>query len=160
MSEGGDNHISANFAQKLRDLTTELGIYMIVDEVQTGVGVSGRFWAHDHWNLDTPPDFVTFAKKMISSGVFLRPEHAMITPFRHFNTWMGDPVRSHLTAEQNAVIKEDNLCEQAKISGDYLFNKMTDLKKKHPKFIQSPRALGTIQAFDCEDVDMRNNLVR
>ena len=159
LSEGGDVHISPSYAQKLRDLTTELGIYMIVDEVQTGVGVSGSFWAHDHWNLQTPPDFVTFAKKMLSCGVYMRPEHQMVTAFRHFNTWMGDPVRAHMTAEQNKVIREDNLCEQAAVAGDYLHNKMSELGQKHPKFIKSPRALGTIQAFDCENINLRNELV-
>ena len=98
LSEGGDVHISGEYANKLRALCTELGIYMIVDEVQTGVGVSGKMWAHEHWNLTSPPDFVTFAKKMISCGIYHRPEHSMITPYRHFNTWMGDPVRAHLTA--------------------------------------------------------------
>ena len=110
MSEGGDNYISPAFGQKLRNVTKELGIYMIVDEVQTGVCVSGDFWAHDHWNLDSPPDFVTFAKKMLSCGFFHADETAMVTPFRHFNTWMGDPLRAHMTAEQNKVIKEDDLC--------------------------------------------------
>ena len=108
---------------------------MIVDEVQTGVGVSGHMWAHEAWNLDSPPDFVTFAKKMISCGVYHRPEHAMITPFRHFNTWMGDPLRAHMTAQQNSVIKEDNLINQAKVSGEYLHNKMLELQKKYPDVI-------------------------
>ena len=43
---------------------------MIVDEVQTGVVASGSFWAHELWNLETPPDFVTFAKKMLTSGFY------------------------------------------------------------------------------------------
>jgi len=40
---------------------------MIVDEVQTGVGATGRFWAHEQWNLTTPPDFMSFSKKMYVS---------------------------------------------------------------------------------------------
>ena len=52
MSEGGDNPFSANFAQGVRSLTKELGIYMIVDEVQTGVCTSGTYWAHEQWGLD------------------------------------------------------------------------------------------------------------
>lgn len=68
MSEGGDNQLSAEFAQGLQDITKELGIYFIVDEVQTGVCNTGTFWAHEQWNLREAPDFVTFAKKMLSCG--------------------------------------------------------------------------------------------
>jgi len=57
-SEGGDNHASPNFFKGLRALTRKHNILMIVDEVQTGVGATGKFWAHDHWNLDDPPDMV------------------------------------------------------------------------------------------------------
>jgi len=135
MAEGGDNYVSPNFAQKLRDLTKELGIYMIVDEVQSGVAVSGDFWAHEHWNLDSPPDFVTFAKKMISSGFYHSEETKMVTPYRHFNTWMGDPVRAHLTAEQNEIIRDDDLCNQARVSGSYLHDKLRELQEAEPDFI-------------------------
>jgi 4-aminobutyrate aminotransferase/(S)-3-amino-2-methylpropionate transaminase len=62
-SEGGDQHASASFFQKLRTLTKRMGVSMIVDEVQTGVGATGTMWAHEKWNLDTPPDAVTFSKK-------------------------------------------------------------------------------------------------
>lgn len=50
-SEGGDNHASPKFFQELRNLTKKHGILMIVDEVQTGVGPTGDFWAHEAWNL-------------------------------------------------------------------------------------------------------------
>lgn len=62
LSEGGDIYISKNFAQMLRRLTTEHDIAFIVDEVQTGVGATGKYWAHQHW--DIKPDMMTFAKKM------------------------------------------------------------------------------------------------
>lgn len=62
-SEGGDQHASPAFFRGLRALTKRLGVYMIVDEVQTGVGATGTLWAHEKWNLDTPPDAVTFSKK-------------------------------------------------------------------------------------------------
>ena len=46
-SEGGDNYISSYFANKLRKMTKEMGIFMIVDEVQTGVCATGSFWCHE-----------------------------------------------------------------------------------------------------------------
>jgi 4-aminobutyrate aminotransferase / (S)-3-amino-2-methylpropionate transaminase len=57
-SEGGDNHASPNFFRGLRALTRKHNVLMIVDEVQTGIGATGKFWAHEHWNLEDPPDMV------------------------------------------------------------------------------------------------------
>ncbi|PBP19893.1 4-aminobutyrate aminotransferase [Diplocarpon rosae] len=89
-SEGGDNHASPAFFRGLRALTKKHNVLLIVDEVQTGVGATGKFWAHDHWNLDTPPDMVTFSKKAQTAGYYfgnpgLRPNK----PYRQFNTWMA-----------------------------------------------------------------------
>lgn len=67
-SEGGDLHASPEFFKGLRKVTREEGVFLIVDEVQTGVGATGRFWAHEKWGLGEAegeaPDFVTFSKKM------------------------------------------------------------------------------------------------
>ena len=103
-SEGGDNYLSNEFARGVRKLTSERGMYMIVDEVQTGVCGTGKFWAHEHWDLPTPPDFVTFAKKMLSCGFYHKSETKLEQPYRHFNTFFGDPVRAQLSAAQNKVI--------------------------------------------------------
>jgi 4-aminobutyrate aminotransferase/(S)-3-amino-2-methylpropionate transaminase len=86
-SEGGDNHASPAFFQGLRDITKKHGVIMIVDEVQTGFGATGKFWGHDHWNLTSPPDIVTFSKKAQTAGYFfgdrcLVPDKA----YRQFNT--------------------------------------------------------------------------
>lgn len=86
-SEGGDNHATPYFFQGLREITKRHGVLLIVDEVQTGVGATGKFWAHEHWNLDTPPDIVTFSKKAQTAGYYfgnplLRPNK----PYRQFNT--------------------------------------------------------------------------
>ena len=72
---------------------------MIVDEVQTGVCTTGSYWAHEQWNLRESPDFVTYAKKMQSCGVYHNENTRMATPYRHANTYMGDPVRAIITAE-------------------------------------------------------------
>jgi 4-aminobutyrate aminotransferase/(S)-3-amino-2-methylpropionate transaminase len=57
-SEGGDNHASPEFFQGLRRVTRERGVLLIVDEVQTGMGATGTFWAHESWGLEDPPDMV------------------------------------------------------------------------------------------------------
>jgi 4-aminobutyrate aminotransferase/(S)-3-amino-2-methylpropionate transaminase len=103
-SEGGDNHASPTFFQGLRDITKKLNVLLIVDEVQTGIGATGKFWAHEHWGLSSPPDLVTFSKKAQTAGYYfgdprLRPNKA----YRQFNTWMGDPSKVLLF---NAIVEE------------------------------------------------------
>ena len=63
-AEGGDNHASPSFFRKFRGAASERGVKFIVDEVQTGCAASGLFWAYEAWELDDPPDAVTFSKKM------------------------------------------------------------------------------------------------
>ncbi|KAI1001767.1 4-aminobutyrate aminotransferase [Podosphaera aphanis] len=86
-AEGGDNHASPDFFRALRAVTKKHNVLLIVDEVQTGVGATGKFWAHEHWNLEIPPDIVTFSKKAQTAGYYfgnpdLRPNKA----YRQFNT--------------------------------------------------------------------------
>lgn len=73
-SEGGDFHASPAFFRGLRELTKKRGVFMICDEVQTGVGATGTFWAHEKWGLDAEnaPDMVTFSKKAQASGFYHR----------------------------------------------------------------------------------------
>jgi 4-aminobutyrate aminotransferase/(S)-3-amino-2-methylpropionate transaminase len=73
-AEGGDHYGSANFFRELRDICLDNDIAFIVDEVQTGGGATGRWWAHEAWGLSVPPDLVTFSKKMITGGYFYREE--------------------------------------------------------------------------------------
>ena len=58
------------------------------------------------------------------------------------------------------MIKEDDLCNQAKVSGAYLHDKMLEMQEAEPDFVKTARALGTLQAFDCKDVDQRNALIK
>nr|NVI72041.1 putative 4-aminobutyrate aminotransferase, mitochondrial-like protein [Cucujiformia] len=89
-SEGGDNEASPEFFQGLQDIAKKNSAALLVDEVQTGCGATGKMWCHEHFNLKCPPDVVTFSKKMLIGGYFhteeMRPDH----PYRIFNTWMGD----------------------------------------------------------------------
>ncbi|KAL8851729.1 MAG: hypothetical protein Q9221_003339 [Calogaya cf. arnoldii] len=96
-SEGGDNHASPHFFRSLRALTLKHKILLTVDEVQTGIGATGRLWAHQHWNLPTPPDMTTFSKKAQAAGYYFRdPSLRANKPYRQFNTWMGDPSKANL----------------------------------------------------------------
>ncbi|KAI0455517.1 aminotransferase class-III-domain-containing protein [Xylaria acuta] len=150
-SEGGDNHASPAFFRGLREITKRHGVLLIVDEVQTGVGATGKFWAHEHWDLPTPPDMVTFSKKAQTAGYYfgdpsLRPNK----PYRQFNTWMGDPARALLFRGIIDEIQRLGLVEHTAKVGDYLFGKLEELATKYPGQFQNLRGKGqgTFIAFD------------
>lgn len=73
-SEGGDYHGSPAFFQQLQKVTKKNGAALLVDEVQTGLGATGKFWAHEHFNLPEAPDLVTFSKKFQTGGYFAKRE--------------------------------------------------------------------------------------
>ncbi|KAK2068410.1 hypothetical protein P8C59_003048 [Phyllachora maydis] len=150
-AEGGDNHASPAFFRGLRDVTRKHGVLLIVDEVQTGVGATGRFWAHEHWNLATPPDMVTFSKKAQAAGFYygdpaLRPNK----PYRQFNTWMGDPVRALLFRAIADEMKRLDLVRHTARVGEYLYAGLEDLDRRYPGEFANLRGkgMGTFIAFD------------
>ena len=150
-SEGGDNHASPAFFAGLREITKRNNILFIVDEVQTGVGATGKFWAHEHWNLSEPPDMVTFSKKAQTAGYYYRnPALRPNKPYRLFNTWMGDPARAILFRAIINEIERLNLVENVAMVGDYLYSGLEQLAKQYPDQIQNLRGKGqgTFIAFD------------
>lgn len=155
-SEGGDNHASPAFFRGLREITKRHNVLFIVDEVQTGVGATGKFWAHEYWNLETPPDLVTFSKKAQTAGYYygnpaLRPNK----PYRQFNTWIGDPARALLFRAILEEIERNNLVENTAATGDYLYKGLESLAKKYPHAIQNLRGKGqgTFIAWDTPNRD-------
>jgi 4-aminobutyrate aminotransferase/(S)-3-amino-2-methylpropionate transaminase len=150
-SEGGDNHASPAFFRGLRALTKKHNVLFIVDEVQTGVGATGKFWAHEHWNLPTPPDMVTFSKKAQTAGYYfgnndLRPNK----PYRQFNTWMGDPARAILFKAIIREIERLDLVRHTAATGKYLYEGLERLASRFPGEIQNLRGQGqgTFIAWD------------
>lgn len=150
-SEGGDNHASPSFFRALRNLTKKHNILMIVDEVQTGVGATGKFWAHEHWDLPSPPDMVTFSKKAQTAGYYFgNPELRPNRPYRQFNTWMGDPARAILFRSIITEINRLDLVARTAQTGAYLFAGLESLAARFPREIQNLRGKGqgTFIAFD------------
>jgi 4-aminobutyrate aminotransferase/(S)-3-amino-2-methylpropionate transaminase len=153
-SEGGDNHASPSFFQGLRDITKKHSCVLIADEVQTGFGATGSFWGHDHWNLSSPPDMVTFSKKAQTAGYFFGNE--MLIPdkaYRQFNTWIGDPARVIMCKAVIQEILDKKLVEQTARVGGKLYAELENLATKYPEHIQNLRGKdqGTFIAFDTKD---------
>jgi 4-aminobutyrate aminotransferase / (S)-3-amino-2-methylpropionate transaminase len=158
--EGGDNHATADFFCKLRDMAAEEGVAFIVDEVQSGGGGAGTFWAHKQWGLRNPPDIVTFSKKLQTGGYYMKSEFRPVESYRIFNTWMGDPTKMiQLEAFVDTYVKE-KLEQNTKITGDYLKEKLQQLAVVHPGQVANVRGLGTHLALDLPSTEARNQFVR
>ncbi|PVU93205.1 hypothetical protein BB561_003412 [Smittium simulii] len=159
LSEGGDLHASDRFFQELRRITKEHNVVMIVDEVQTGVGATGKFWAHEHWNLDSPPDIVTFSKKMQAAGLFYSDELRPLVPMRNFNTWMGDQPRSLIAKAILDEIEESNLIALVNSTGKYLISHLKPISIRYGRVVKNVRGKGTFIAFDCPNQEIRDLMV-
>jgi 4-aminobutyrate aminotransferase/(S)-3-amino-2-methylpropionate transaminase len=158
--EGGDNEGSVEFFKGLRKLTADKGVAFIVDEVQTGCGPTGKFWCHEHWELESPPDIVTFSKKMLLGGYFYRSEFRPDQAFRVFNTWLGDPSKLVLLEAVIKEIKTKNLLESIRETGDVLINGMRDIQEKYPKFVENARGRGTYAALDFKTAVLRDKGIK
>ncbi|MCC6899990.1 MAG: aminotransferase class III-fold pyridoxal phosphate-dependent enzyme [Polyangiaceae bacterium] len=157
--EGGDRHASPAFFRALRALLTKHEVALIVDEVQTGAGSTGTFWAHEQWDLPEPPDLVTWSKKFQLGGVHLREEFLPAEAYRIFNTFLGDPLRAAQFGIIRDVICRDRLVEHTQRVGAYLLEQLSELVTRFPGTFSQPRGKGTFAAIDARDVATRDKLL-
>ncbi len=157
--EGGDRHASAAFFRALRGLCSRYGAAFVVDEVQTGGGATGAWWAHTAWGLDEPPDLVTFSKKLQVGGYFGRPAFFPAQPYRIFNTWLGDPLRLAQLGVIRDVIVRDHLLANTAATGALLVRGLEELAQRHPAVVAAGRGVGTFAAIDGVDTATRDRLI-
>lgn len=159
--EGGDNHFRAEFFKSLRQLADENEAMLIMDEVQTGIGMSGKMWAHQHF---VEPDMVAFGKKTQVCGFMCGrrieevADNVFVVPSRINSTWGGglvDMVRAQRYLE---IIEEEHLVENARVMGAYLVKRIEELAMDFPKAITNPRGLGLFAAFDATTPETRTDL--
>jgi 4-aminobutyrate aminotransferase/(S)-3-amino-2-methylpropionate transaminase len=162
LSEGGDKHASPAYFRSLRAIAKKHGAYFIVDEVQTGAGATGKFWAHEHWQLPAgqEPDFVTFSKKMQASGVFHKAETRPSAPYRIYGTWMGDPVRALQARKIIELIHAHDLVGHTAKQGSRLAEALTGMFKSESK-VENLRGQGegTFMAWDFQTGGMRDQFL-
>lgn len=165
-AEGGDNHFRIEFMEQLRKLADENEAMLIFDEVQSGVGLTGKFWAHEHFGENARPDIISFGKKMQVCGVLVgeRVDEVENNVFkvssRINSTWGGNLVDMVRSAQVLSIIEEDNLIENAKIQGDYLLSKLQELTEKYSDLIDNPRGRGLMAAFDFKTKEQRNQFLK
>lgn len=124
------------------------GAYFIVDEVQTGVGATGKFWAHEHWGLKDgeEPDFVTFSKKMQASGIYHKKELRPNAAYRIYGTWM---VRPHVVTPLSSM--ELSLTVQGDPIRSLQARKMIELIEKHD-LVSHTSQIGTLLADNLKQI--------
>jgi len=158
--EGGDNHFRKGFFQALRDLANEEDVLLIFDEVQTGVGLTGKMWAHEHF--DVKPDIMVFGKKMQVAGILCGPkidevENNVFKESSRINSTFGgnlvDMVRARKYLE---IIEEEKLVKNAKVMGLRLLTLLQYLQHHYP--IDNIRGRGLMCAIDLPTVQERDRI--
>lgn len=146
--EGGYVVPPPGYHQRLRELTKKYGILLIADEVQSGMGRTGKMFAVEHWGVE--PDIITVAKG-IASGL---PLGAMIAradlmdwePGSHANTFGGNPLAC-VAALETIRLLEHGLLENAAKVGDYFKGKLNELARQFP-LIGDVRGMGLMVAIE------------
>jgi len=138
------------FLEKLRSLTSSRGALLLGDEIQTGVGRTGRFLGFEH--SDVKPDAIALAKGLgggFPIGAMLCQKHleGALPPGSHGSTFGGNPLASAVARTVLARIDTEGLVERARLNGNYLGERLTELVRKHPKSTESSRGLGLLQAL-------------
>jgi L-lysine 6-transaminase len=163
-SEGGDNHVRQEFMEKLRQLADEYEALLVYDEVQTGVGLTGKFWCHEHFGENARPDILAFGKKMQVCGILASKRvdeienNVFHVSSRINSTWGGSLVDMVRSSKIMEIIEEDNLCENAAKMGQYLQNQLLDIADRHP-IMSNVRGKGLLTAFDFADKATRDSFI-
>lgn len=146
--EGGYVVPPPNFHQRLRALTRKYGILMIVDEVQAGMGRTGKMFAIEHWDVE--PDMITLAKGIASGfplgALVARADLMDWEPGAHANTFGGNPVACAAALETIRLL-ETKLLKNAEKTGEYLLSGLEALSRQYPQ-IGDVRGIGLMVGIE------------
>ncbi|WP_433713696.1 L-lysine 6-transaminase [Nocardia sp. CA-084685] len=160
--EGGDRHMRPEFLQAVRRLCHDNDALFILDEVQTGVGMTGTTWAYQQLGLE--PDIVVFGKKTQVCGIMAGgrvdevPDNVFVVSSRLNSTWGGnltDMVRTRRVLE---VFERDDLIERSRPLGAHLLRRLEQLAADHPR-ITEPRGRGLMCAITLASAELRDEVL-
>jgi L-lysine 6-transaminase len=158
--EGGDNHFRPRFLQELRQLADENECLLVFDEVQTGLGITGSYWAHEQ--LGVIPDIMSFGKKMQICGILAGekldevPDNVFHTSSRINSTWGGNLVDMIRSTKYLEIMEDENILSNVRNMGDELKDHLLELRNEFPGIISNVRGRGLFCAFDLNDQATRN----
>ena len=159
--EGGDNHFRPEFFRAIRQLCDENEMLLIFDEVQSGVGITGKMWAFQHYGIE--PDLFCFGKKTQVCGfassdrIMEIADNVFVVSSRINSTWGGnltDMVRSQRYFE---IIDEENLVDNAARVGAYFLGELERFAQDFPNLVSNVRGRGLMAAFDLPSGEVRDN---
>jgi predicted acetylornithine/succinylornithine family transaminase len=150
--EGGVNVATKDFVLALRNLCDKHKLLLIVDEVQTGIGRTGKLFCFQHYGIT--PDIITLAKALggglpIGAMIVKKEISDTLGPGMHASTFGGGPVISKAALAVLRAIQEEKLLTNAQKMGNYLFLKLNQLKDKFP-VIKEVRGLGLMAGIELE----------
>ncbi|HEY2125219.1 MAG TPA: L-lysine 6-transaminase [Chthoniobacterales bacterium] len=159
--EGGDNHFRGEWLKKLREICDENEMLLIFDEIQCGMGVTGRTWCCQHFGV--VPDLLAFGKKAQVCGVMAGPrldevkDNAFRLPSRLNSTWGGNFTDMVRSTHFMHVIESEKLIENARVMGEYMVKSLQTMAAESP-IITAVRGRGLFIAFDLPDSETRDEL--
>ena len=156
--EGGDNHFRREFLAELRRLADEHEFLLIFDEVQTGFGTTGKWWAFEHFGVT--PDIISFGKKTQVCGIAAsrrldEVESVFKVSSRINSTWGGNLVDMVRCTRIVEIVEEDNLLDSVTRVGERLLENLRGLERAFPGKVTNARGRGMFVAFDLPDGDTR-----
>jgi len=157
--EGGDNHFRPEFLAELRRLADEHDFMLIFDEVQTGLGLTGAWWAWQ--SLGVEPDMFAFGKKTQTCGFAANgridevAENVFRVSSRINSTWGGNLVDMVRSARYIEIIADENLVENAAKQGKLLLGLLQGIQDRHPGLVSNVRGRGLMCAFDLSSGELR-----
>ncbi|MDR3684350.1 MAG: L-lysine 6-transaminase [Geothrix sp.] len=160
--EGGDNHFRGEFLRSLRTLADRHDFLLIFDEVQTGFGATGKWWAHQ-W-FDVRPDIIAFGKKTQACGIAAgrrldEVEGVFKVPSRINSTWGGNLVDMVRGTRIIEVIREEGLLDHGVRQGARLLQGLQEIHRDFPEFTSNPRGRGLFCALDLATPELRDAVV-
>ena len=146
--EGGVNIPDAQYLTKVRQICDRHGILLIIDEVQTGIGRTGKLFAYEHSQIK--PDIMTLAKALGNGfpvGAMLAPDKIArsFSPGNHASTFGGNPLAMAAANAAVEIILQENILDNCRNVGDYFLSQLKKLQQKH-KIIKEVRGKGLMLA--------------
>src|SRR5262249_50622253 len=157
--EGGDKHFRGEFLQLLRRICDENEVLLIFDEVQSGMGITGKNWCCQHFGV--LPDLLSFGKKAQVCGVMAGPrldevkDNCFRLPSRISSTWGGNFTDYVRSTHYLRIVEKERLVENARVRGEAFISELQGLAKRHP-VISAVRGRGLMIAFDLPNGQLRD----
>jgi len=161
--EGGDNHFRKEFFLELRRIADEFEAMLIFDEVQAGLGLTGKMWSHEHY--DVKPDMVAFGKKTQVCGFIAGTrideieDNVFHVSSRLNSTWGGTLVDMVRSGRYLEIMAEEKLLENATTRGAELLAGLEAMMREFPDTVSNARGKGLMCAFDFSSTELRDKVI-